>query len=327
MKKTFTFLVLSNTKHSSKKFVFSQVQLVTAAIILSCFALVGMAVVFDYSYLLYKDHKEEWLQVENQKLKDHLGQMEEKLNILENAFQRVELFSRKLRTITQVDNPDRELQLAIGPGAQMQKIPQFKAARDAASVDKLDELNRVEEDQESGELAVMGMRDYESLSVRFDRVIDESKLREQNLLELWQNLSDRIGLLSATPSVQPVSGWVTSGFGYRRSPFSRSSKMHHGIDIAANFGSKVHAPADGIVSYVGYDGGYGKLVSIDHGYGVVTRYGHNARIHVKLGQKIKRGDIISEVGNTGRSTGPHLHYEVRVNGIPVDPHKYILDRE
>ena len=102
--------------------------------------------------------------------------------------------------------------------------------------------------------------------------------------------------------------------------------MHHGLDIAAPFGTSVRAPADGIVSYVGYDGGYGKLVSIDHGYGVVTRYGHNAQIHVKLGQRIKRGEKISSVGNTGRSTGPHLHYEVRVNDVPVDPSKYILDQ-
>ena len=101
--------------------------------------------------------------------------------------------------------------------------------------------------------------------------------------------------------------------------------MHEGLDIAAAPGTPVFAPADGNVSFVGYDAGYGKLVIIDHGYGVETRYGHNAQTHVALGQKIRKGDLLSNVGNTGRSTGPHLHYEVRVNGAPVDPVKYIVE--
>ena len=101
--------------------------------------------------------------------------------------------------------------------------------------------------------------------------------------------------------------------------------MHNGIDIAAAPGSPIVAPADGIVSFAGYDPGYGKLVSIDHGYGVVTRFGHTSQIFVEVGQKVSRRDVIASVGNTGRSTGPHLHYEVRVNNIPVDPYNYVLD--
>jgi murein DD-endopeptidase MepM/ murein hydrolase activator NlpD len=289
-------------------------------------ALVGVAFTFDYVYLLYKDHQGTWLRAENDNLKKQIAQMEIKLNTLEGSFARIDLFSRKLKTITQVESPERDLQLAIGPGVQTQSIPEFKQARDVSSIESLDKLTQVDAIGDGGEMAVLGMRDYGSLSVRFDRVLKETQLREQSLLELWQNLSDRISLLGATPSVRPVNGWVTSKFGYRRSPFSRSSRMHHGLDIAASFGTPVRAPAEGIVSYVGYEGGYGKLVSIDHGYGVVTRYGHNAQIHVKVGQKVKRGDKIASVGNTGRSTGPHLHYEVRVNGVPVDPSKYILDQ-
>lgn len=290
-------------------------------------ALVGVAFTFDYAYLLYKDHQESWLRAENTNLKKQVAQMETKLNALESSFERIDLFSRKLKTITQVENPERDLQLAVGPGIQTQPMPTFKPTRDAASIDSLDQLTQVESIGDSGEVAVMGMRDYGSLSVRFDKVLKETQLREQSLLELWQNLSDRISLLGATPSIRPVNGWVTSKFGYRKSPFSRTSRMHHGLDIAANFGTPVRAPAEGIVSYVGYDGGYGKLVSIDHGYGVVTRYGHNAQIFVKVGQKIKRGEKIAAVGNTGRSTGPHLHYEIRVNGVPVDPNQFILDQK
>ena len=101
--------------------------------------------------------------------------------------------------------------------------------------------------------------------------------------------------------------------------------MHNGLDIAAAPGSPIVAPADGVVSFAGYDPGYGKLVSIDHGYGVVTRFGHTSQIFVEVGQRIRRRDVIAAVGNTGRSTGPHLHYEVRVNSVPVDPYNYVLD--
>ena len=101
--------------------------------------------------------------------------------------------------------------------------------------------------------------------------------------------------------------------------------MHEGLDIAANPGTPVVAPADGMVTYAGYDAGYGKLIVIDHGYGVETRYGHNSEIQVAVGQKVRHGQRIAAVGSTGRSTGPHLHYEVRVNGQPIDPLNYILE--
>ena len=100
--------------------------------------------------------------------------------------------------------------------------------------------------------------------------------------------------------------------------------LHAGLDVAAPSGTPVYAPADGVVSFAGYDSGYGKLVSIDHGYGVITRFGHNSRLFVEQGQKVRRWDVISAVGSTGRSTGAHLHYEVRIHGIAVDPMNYIL---
>ncbi len=101
--------------------------------------------------------------------------------------------------------------------------------------------------------------------------------------------------------------------------------MHNGLDVAAAPGSPVYAPADGVISFAGFDESYGKLVSIDHGYGVMTRFAHNSQIYVQVGQRVTRWDVIAAVGNTGRSTGPHLHYEVRVNNVPVDPINFILD--
>ena len=153
----------------------------------------------------------------------------------------------------------------------------------------------------------------------------EAAVQEESFNELVEFLEDKKSLLASTPSVWPVRGWITSGFGRRVSPFTGTYKDHEGLDIATRMGTPIIAPADGRVTYVGVESGYGKLLVIDHGYGVMTRYGHNSKIFTKVGEEIKRGQKIAAVGSTGRSTGPHVHYEVRVNGVPVNPKNYILN--
>lgn len=124
---------------------------------------------------------------------------------------------------------------------------------------------------------------------------------------------------STTPSIWPVTGTITSNFGYRGNPIGDGTGFHEGLDIAVDYGTPVRATASGKVSMAGWVDGYGNLVEIDHGNGFVTRYGHNSMLLVVQGQEVKAGDIISLAGSTGRSTGPHVHYEVRVNGTPTDP--------
>ena len=130
--------------------------------------------------------------------------------------------------------------------------------------------------------------------------------------------------LAITPSIWPVSGPVTSGFGGRTSPFGNGSESHPGIDIAIETGAPVVATADGRVLQSGPAGGYGNLVQIDHGNGIVTLYGHNSQLAVKVGQTVKKGQVIAYAGSTGLSTGPHVHYEVRENDDAVDPWKYLI---
>jgi murein DD-endopeptidase MepM/ murein hydrolase activator NlpD len=159
------------------------------------------------------------------------------------------------------------------------------------------------------------------------RQIDEIRqgidLRRESLEEIQGYFNDQRSLLAAKPKGWPTKGWVTSGFGRRVSPFSGKRRMHYGLDIAARTGTPVTSAANGIVSKVATGADYGKMVVIDHGYGFQTCYAHNSQIFVKVGQRIKRGDKISAVGNTGRSTGSHLHYEVRLNGLPVNPRRYL----
>ncbi len=143
--------------------------------------------------------------------------------------------------------------------------------------------------------------------------------------DLIGKLEKKKNLLASTPSIKPVNGWITSRFGYRKSPFTGKRSFHSGLDISNRPGTKIISTADGKVTYAAEKMYFGNLVIIDHGYGKVTKYAHNKKILVKKGQKVKRGDVIALMGNTGKSTGPHLHYEVRINGAPVNPLKYILN--
>ena len=122
-----------------------------------------------------------------------------------------------------------------------------------------------------------------------------------------------------TPSIWPAAGYVSSPYGLR----FNGTEFHQGIDIAADMGAPIVATADGVVTAAGWNGGYGNMVDVDHGGGIVTRYGHASALAVTVGQQVRRGEVIAYVGSTGRSTGPHVHYEVRVNGAPVNPAGYL----
>jgi len=128
---------------------------------------------------------------------------------------------------------------------------------------------------------------------------------------------------SAVPNLWPVEGPVTGSFGERTDPFNGEGAFHSGVDISAGYGQSVIAPADGTVTFADFMGGYGRAIIIEHGHGISTRYGHLANFAVIAGQRVQRGDTIGYVGLSGRSTGPHLHYEVRINDTPVNPYKYL----
>ncbi|WP_028574803.1 M23 family metallopeptidase [Desulfonatronovibrio hydrogenovorans] len=148
------------------------------------------------------------------------------------------------------------------------------------------------------------------------------EIRQQEIIQAIKNQND---LLSSTPSIWPTQGWVSSEFGYRNSPFTGRREFHRGLDISAPIGTPIYAPADGKVSFSGNDGAYGISLVINHGRGITTRYAHLQRYVAQRNQEVSRGQLIGYVGNTGRSTGPHLHYEVRVNNMPVNPMRYILN--
>jgi murein DD-endopeptidase MepM/ murein hydrolase activator NlpD len=217
-----------------------------------------------------------------------------------------------IRTLAaSLDTLRREMVVLQQNDAKVRLLARLDEPPDAAMVG----LGGPAENDPAGELS--------DLQKQIDDIRQAIDLRRESLDEIQGYFNDQSSLLAAKPKGWPTKGWVTSSFGRRTSPFSGKTKMHYGLDIAARTGTPVTATANGIVSKVATRPDYGKMVVIDHGYGFQTCYAHNSKIHVKVGQRVKRGELVTSVGNTGRSTGSHLHYEVRLNGLPVNPRTYL----
>ncbi len=302
-KKTYTVMVVSDHHSPVKRFHISRTLIVQ--LVVGVLLMVGMAVGATVHYFqVAKDAAENRiLRDENLTLRTQLKSVRERIEHIGSTLDRVERFDQKLRAITLLSDPQRNL--AMGP------VEQEPGVGAPAAETQFTELTSMESPK--------------ALAGRLDRLSAEATRQEQSLQELQAYFQDQKSMLASTPSIWPARGWVTSDFGQRLDPYTADRVMHQGLDIAAPHGKEVFSPSDGTVVFAGLEGGYGNVIVIDHGYGIKTRYGHLAKILVKPGEKVKRGALIAAVGNTGRSTGPHLHYEVRVNGIPQNPRKFILE--
>ena len=250
---------------------------------------------------------------ENQGLKGEANLLMSNLDEVKKALGRVQDYSEKLEHLTQLKVKKFSRKTGIGP----------------LTPEEYRYATRSQTEVRSEKNLPLGI-DTSKLVFRsvFDRVQSIGNSATSNALELQKllsTLSRQKSLLTSVPSATPVDGWMTSGFGPRVSPFTGKKTMHKGVDVAAPEGTPIYAPADGVVIFSGAKAGYGNFIMVAHGYGVVSRYGHNAQNMVQPGQRVKKGDQIATVGNTGRSTGPHLHYEVLVNGKHTNPKKFMLD--
>ena len=222
---------------------------------------------------------------------------------------KVDEFADRMEAFKQFDKKIRIL--AMNQTGRDKKIPLGIGGSNSEQI-RLNEL--IDQDQEK---LVSGMR--KSIS----QLNEDANERELSFSELLKFLRERKSLLAATPSIWPVRGWVTSEFGSRDNPFARGVEFHKGIDIATRMGNEVVASADGLVVEAAYHSDDGNIVRINHGYGVSSSYAHLSRMAIKQGFRVKRGDVIGYVGDTGRSTGAHLHYAVFMNNVPVNPRKYV----
>jgi murein DD-endopeptidase MepM/ murein hydrolase activator NlpD len=295
---TFMFLPGPNAKVrtlSISKSVIKSALLSVAAVILLSFYLI-------YEYNDVKDKVWE-LQSMREELMQQKAQVQNfALNILD--------YKRQMFLLRDLDTKLRRA-VSLGPRDKAQQVLGI-GGPDELGLQNLTSMGEKKQDEALKEM-------HHELS----QLKGAASKQETSLQMLIEYFEDKRSLYASTPLVWPVRGWVTSPFGKRTSPFTGIPAFHEGLDIAAQTGTPVVAPADGFVHKAGFSPGYGNMVEISHGYGIKTVFGHNSRLNVKVGQKVKRGDVISYVGDTGSSTGPHLHYEVRLNGLPVNPQKYL----
>lgn len=242
------------------------------------------------------------LEHENAILLDELGRVHERLLALGDTISRFGEREQELRLLAGLTPPDSSAAEAGIGGPR-------GAWRERDSLVALGS---------TGEWALAARLDVDALMRRASILV-------RSLDEAYDSLIAHRDRMAATPSIMPTRGWITSAFAAERfHPLLHLARPHEGIDITAPLGAAIEAPASGIVSLVSWEEGYGNVLTVDHGNGLVTRYAHCARILVGRGQRVKRGQTIALVGSTGLSTGPHLHYEVWLNGKPVDPLTYVL---
>jgi hypothetical protein len=279
-------------------------------VVVVCLAALTVATVYFWSADI-KIRENVHLRQENVELRTKMVALHEKVTSIQSILDRVQRFDTKVREITQLHDPKRHL-LALGPV----DVQTYSGGSTIGS-EEVDPLVRAIGD--NPEMAINLMAE------RLKELATEAEKREASIRHLETYLRGQKARLATTPSIWPSRGWVTSGFGTRTDPMTRKRTMHRGLDIANQEGVPVIAPARGVTTFTGRSGGFGKVIVIDHGYGIVTRYGHLSEIKINVGDHVNRGDIIGTVGNTGRSTGPHLHYEVEVNGVCENPRNFILD--
>jgi len=299
----YTLLIIPHKKKDSvKKFLATphHFRLATAvSVVLFCF--------FGYCAVDYLTIKLEQMELSN--LRNLTSTQQEQIDTLE---EKISFFERKLADLKQVDEKIRSMASDLTGKSRKASKKEATAVREQAlggggpmpageaGADKLTNLNR-----------------------HMDRLLEDASARERSLAELQEFLRAQRSIAAVTPSVWPVTGWVTSEFGPRSNPFGSRREFHSGIDIATKLGAPIQAPADGIVTNVEKRPDLGLLIQIEHGRGISTLYAHLFRSAVSKGQVVKRGEVIGYVGNSGRSTGAHLHYSVNLNGVYVNPRKYL----
>jgi murein DD-endopeptidase MepM/ murein hydrolase activator NlpD len=249
-----------------------------------------------YSRSLHLSHANA-VEKENQSLSTEIAQISGRIDSLSDTLDVIAQRDNRIRLLANLDPIDPQVQLAgIGGPERMAAAPVSQAEREAARV-----------------------------GVDLNTLVRRANLLAASFKEAADSLASNRQRLEATPSIMPTQGWLSSAFSSMRAhPILHISRPHEGIDVSAAMGSPIEAPANGRVISARWETGYGNTLEIDHGYGIVTRFAHASKLLVGVGQRVTRGQRVALVGSTGLATGPHLHYEVHVNGRPVDPLRYVL---
>jgi murein DD-endopeptidase MepM/ murein hydrolase activator NlpD len=272
-------------------------------VVFLCVSIVGTGLFFATDYLtkiLYQT-KLKNLKRDYSQLSLTLSKLHQQMDLLSTHVVNIEEKDRALRTYANMPQIDKDVRkLGIGGMEVVKPLKVENQLSDPAS--KLIDME-----------------------MNVDNLTRKVKLELASYSNIYNKVIKESDRLQSIPSIRPVNGgYINSGFGYRNDPFTSKPRFHYGQDITVSSGTNIYAPSDGVVKYAARQGGFGKVIKLDHGYGYRTIFAHLSKFYVKWGQKVKRGDLIGKSGNTGRSAGPHLHYEVHRNGVPQNPLDYFF---
>jgi murein DD-endopeptidase MepM/ murein hydrolase activator NlpD len=298
-KNFYTLLILPKKDSSAKKINLSSTLVKGVSIFVMGLILFMMYFSYDYIHIRREQAELKRLKMQTAEQRKQIDGLVAKVDQFSIKMDELRQFDKKIRIMAKlVTGRDKEQLLGIGgPMSEENRLRSKIAADDKAMI--------------------------AGIGRHVDRLMDDALSREQSFADLLSYLKEKKSLLASTPSSWPVLGWVTSEFGRRISPFGGDREFHKAIDIATRIGKPIQAPADGIVAEVAFQNDVGQMIRIDHGHGISTFYGHLSKAVVRAGATVHKGDRIGYVGNSGRSTGSHLHYAVMLNGVPVNPRKYL----
>jgi murein DD-endopeptidase MepM/ murein hydrolase activator NlpD len=299
--KKITILLLPESTNRAKQFrIPSFLPVFLIFLFISCAAFL-VWIIRDYQAVKIQIPRLVQLEKENELQKSQLGHLVQRFDQTYQKMYELQEFDRKLKIMVNLETSEDN--------------SEFRGVGGSIPIKVKSKLNKAATYKDIAR----------SMHSAIDNLDNEIALCERDKAELHKFLKNQKVLLASTPSIWPTKGWLSSRFGYRISPFTGKKEFHKGIDISTRMGAPIVAPADGIVTKVYWDHGYGKVLAINHGYGIVTKYAHLKKPLVKKGQYVKRGETVALVGDSGRSTGPHLHYEVHLNKVAVNPQRYILN--
>ncbi len=321
VKKNFTVLIASQKTAKVKKFILSPLTLKIAAATLGILIIISGFMAYKYMAFKNKVTELQSLRAETRAQRVEIHSFLEKISLLEEQLDKLKEMEKRVqqdlkevielkknKKVTPKVSKKTNLNVKKAPLVTQEQVvnPPFLREQKASILDE--ERNR---------LVSRLHHDLIDLKQEFSK-------REKNLKELQEVLQAQKSFLLATPSLWPIPGRISSGFGDDRlSASSGGTRLHKGVDISAPPGTRIAAPADGVVTFAGRESEYGWLVCLDHGHGYSTMFGHLKEFSVKTGDHVKKGQAIGTVGMSGNSTGPHLHYEVRIHGNPVNPVRYL----
>jgi murein DD-endopeptidase MepM/ murein hydrolase activator NlpD len=293
----FTLMIIPNRKSGVRKISIPKVFI--RNILIACVVVIFATLYVVYDYASIKRDRAELARLRSQ--------TKEQSQQLRDLGLKIDEFSDRMEELRQVDKKIRVLAYETGRGKKLQ-----------LGIGGPDNENRINNLlNKDHDKIIAGMRKG------IEKLNEDATEREKSFNELLVFLHEQKSILASTPSLWPVTGWITSEFGARQSPFRSGVEFHKGMDISTRFGKEIIAPADGLVVGSGYDSQDGNFLKVDHGHGFGTAFLHLSRMAVKQGARVKKGQIIGYVGDTGRSTGSHLHYSVFVNNLPVNPRRYL----